>query len=238
MFHLGRIMMVPKRAEYLLPNDLLLNINLGDVTQECILLFGYEPFSRRVNYPSMKGYDPKKVISVEGLNETIYSLLLSTSITYQDIYFASLPVNEEIVKHTAVRLWNNFFVDYFDYSPEDAYVDNEFIFEDKDVTDDRVIRDCFGNIITLKFGLEQDEGIFIALFFLKFINYLGNLFPQFFNYILQNPKLGIELIPRDISANSQYGKRNKRIGDPCILVNEEVNNVEMEYDVVCKTILY
>ena len=218
--------MVPKRAEYLLPNDLLLNINLGEVTQECILLFGYEPFSRRINYPSIKGYDPNKIVSVEGLSETIYSLL------------ASLPINEEIVKHTAVRLWDGFFVNYFDYSPEDAYVDNEFIFEDKDVTDDRVIRDCFGNIITLKFGLEQDEGIFIALFFLKFINYLGNLFPQFFNYILQNPKLGIELIPRDISANSQYGKRNKRIGDPCILVNEEVNNVEMEYDVVCKTILY
>ena len=230
--------MVPKRAEYLLPSDLLLNINLGEITQECILLFGYEPFSRRINYPSIKGYDPNKVVSIEGLNETVYSLLTSSPITYQDIYFASLPVNEEIVKHTAVRLWDGFFVNYFDYSPEDAYVDNEFIFEDRDVTDDRVIRDCFGNIITLKFGLEQDEGIFIALFFLKFINYLRNIFPQFFNYILQNPKLGIELVPRDISASSQYGKRNKRIGDPCILMNEEVNNVEMEYDVVCKTILY
>lgn len=230
--------MVPKRAEYLLPSDLLLNINLGEITQECILLFGYEPFSRRINYPSMKGYDPKKVVSIEKLDETIYSLLISVPITYQDVYLASLSINEEIVKHTAVRLWNDFFVNYYDYDSADAYVDNEFIFEDKDVTDDRVIRDCFGNIITLKFGLEQDEGIFIALFFLKFINYLGNLFPQFFNYILQNPKLGIELVPRDISANSQYGKRNKRIGDPCILVNEEVNNVEMEYDVVCKTILY
>lgn len=230
--------MVPKRAEYLLPSDLLLNINLGEITQECILLFGYEPFSRRINYPSMKGYDPKKVVSIEKLDETIYSLLISVPITYQDVYLASLSINEEIVKHTAARLWNDFFVNYYDYDSADAYVDNEFIFEDKDVTDDRVIRDCFGNIITLKFGLEQDEGIFIALFFLKFINYLGNLFPQFFNYILQNPKLGIELVPRDISANSQYGKRNKRIGDPCILVNEEVNNVEMEYDVVCKTILY
>lgn len=186
----------------------------------------------------MKGYDPNKIVSIEGLNETIYSLLNSTPITYQDIYFASLPVNEEIVKHTAVRLWDNFFVNYYDYSPEDAYVDNEFIFEDRDVTDDRIIRDCFGNIITLKFGLEQDEGIFIALFYLKFINYLGNLFPRFFNYILQNPKLGIELIPRDVSAESQFGKRYKRIGDPCILMNEQVNNVSMEYDVVCKTILY
>lgn len=230
--------MVPKRASYQLPSDILLNINLGEVTQECILLFGYEPFSRRVNYPSMKGYDPKKVVSVEGLNETIYSLLISTSITYQDVYLASLPINEEIVKHTAVRLWNDFFVDYFDYSPEDAYVDNEFIFEDQDVTDDRIIRDCFGNIITLKFGLEQDEGIFIALFFLKFINYLGNLFPKFFNYILQNPKLGIELIPRDVSAESQFGKRHNRVGNPCVLMNEQVNNVSMEYDVVCNTILY
>ena len=238
MYHLGRIAMVPKRAEYQLPSDLLLNINLGEVTEECILLFGYEPFSRRVNYPSMKGYDPKKVVSVEGLNETIYSLLMSMPITYQDVYFASLPVNEEIVKHTAVRLWNDFFVDYFDYSPEDAYVDNEFIFEDQDVTDDRIIRDCFGNIITLKFGLEQDEGIFIALFFLKFINYLGNLFPKFFNYILQNPKLGIELIPRDVDAKSQFGKRHSRVGNPCVLMNEQVNNVSMEYDVVCKTILY
>lgn len=238
MFHLGRIIMVPKRASYQLPSDLLLNINLGEVTEECILLFGYEPFSRRINYPSMKGYDPKKVVSVEGLNETIYSLLASVPITYQDVYFASLPVNEEIVKHTAVRLWNDFFVDYFDYSPEDAYVDNEFIFEDQDVEDDRIIRDCFGNIITLKFGLEQDEGIFIALFFLKFINYLGNLFPQFFNYILQNPKLGIELVPRDISAESQFGKRRSRVGNPCVLMNEQVNNVEMEYDVVCNTILY
>lgn len=230
--------MVPKRAEYILPSDLLLNINLGEVTEECVLLFGYEPFSRRINYPSMKGYDPKKVISVEGLNETIYSLLLSTSITYQDVYFASLPVNDEIVKHTAVRLWNDFFVDYFDYSPEDAYVDNEFIFEDQEVTDDRIIRDCFGNIITLKFGLEQDEGIFIALFFLKFISYLGNLFPQFFNYILQNPKLEIELVPRCVSAESQFGKRRNRVGNPCVLMNEQVNNVSMEYDVVCKTILY
>ena len=230
--------MVPKRASYQLPSDLLLNINLGEVTQECILLFGYEPFSRRINYPSMKGYDPKKAVSVEGLNETIYSLLITTSITYQDVYFASLPINEEIVKHTAVRLWNNFFVDYFDYSPEDAYVDNEFIFEDQDVTDDRIIRDCFGNIITLKFGLEQDEGIFIALFFLKFINYLGNLFPQFFNYILQNSKLGIELVPRDVDVKSQMGKRHGRVGNPCILMNEQVNNVSMEYDVVCNTILY
>ena len=230
--------MVPKRAEYLLPSDLLLNINLGEITQECILLFGYEPFSRRINYPSMKGYDPKKVVSIEKLDETIYSLLISVLITYQDVYLASLPINEEIVKHTAVRLWNDFFVNYYDYDSADAYVDDEFIFEDRDVTDDRIIRDCFGNIITLKFGLEQDEGIFIALFFLKFINYLRNLFPQFFNYILQNPKLGIELVPRDISASSQYGKRHKRIGDPCILMNEEVNNVEMEYDVVCKTILY
>lgn len=230
--------MVPKIASYQLPSDLLLNINLGEVTQECILLFGYEPFSRRINYPSMKGYDPKKVVSVEGLNETIYSLLISTSITYQDVYFASLPINEEIVKHTAVRLWNNFFVDYFDYSPEDAYVDNEFIFEDQDVTDDRIIRDCFGNIITLKFGLEQDEGIFIALFFLKFINYLGNLFPKFFNYILQNPKLGIELVPRDVDVKSQMGRRHGRVGNPCILMNEQMNNVSMEYDVVCNTILY
>ena len=230
--------MVPKRAEYLLPSDLLLNINLGEVTEECILLFGYEPFSRRINYPSMKGYDPKKVVSIEGLNETIYLLLTSTPIRYQDIYFASLPVNEEIVKHTAVRLWNDFFVNYYDYDAADAYVDNEFIFEDKDVTDDRIIRDCFGNIITLKFGLEQDEGIFIALFFLKFINYLGNLFPQFFNYILQNPKLGIELVPRDINAESQFGKRHNRVGNPCVLMNEQVNNVSMEYDVVCNTILY
>lgn len=230
--------MVPKRAEYLLPSDLLLNINLGEVTEECILLFGYEPFSRRINYPSMKGYDPKKVVSVEGLNETIYSLLTSTPIRYQDIYFASLPVNEEIVKHTAVRLWNDFFVNYYDYDAADAYVDNEFIFEDKDAVDDRIIRDCFGNIITLKFGLEQDEGIFIALFFLKFINYLGNLFPKFFNYILQNPKLGIELVPRDISAESQFGKRHSRVGNPCVLMNEQVNNVSMEYDVVCNTILY
>ena len=36
---------------------------------------------------------PDKSI-VEGLNETIYSLLISTSITYQDVYLASLPVNE------------------------------------------------------------------------------------------------------------------------------------------------
>lgn len=230
--------MVPKRAEYLLPSDLLLNINLGEVTEECILLFGYEPFSRRINYPSIKGYDPKKVVSVEGLNETIYSLLTSAPIIYQDIYFASLPVNEEIVKHTAVRLWNDFFVNYYNYDAADAYVDNEFIFEDKDVTDDRIIRDCFGNTITLKFGLEQDEEIFIALFFLKFINYLGNLFPKFFNYILQNPKLGIELVPRDISAESQFGKRHSRVGNPCVLMNEQVNNVSMEYDVVCNTILY
>lgn len=230
--------MVPKRAEYLLPSDLLLNINLGEITEECILLFGYEPFSRRVNYPSQKGYDPNKVVSIETLNETIYSLLVSTPITYQDVYLASLPVNEEIVKHIAVRLWDNFFVNYYDYDSADAYVDNEYIFEDRDVTDDRIIRDCYGNIITLKFGLEQDEGIFIALYFLKFINYLGNLFPQFFNYILQNPKLEIELVPRDIDANSQFGKRDKRIGDPCILLNEQVNNVSMEYDVVCKTILY
>lgn len=230
--------MLPKKSEYVLPSDLLLNINLGDITQECILLFGYEPFSRRVNYPSMKGYDPKKVVSIEKLDETIYSLLISVPITYQDAYLASLPLNEEIVKHTAVRLWNDFFVNYYDYDTADAYVDNEFIFEDRDVTDDRIIRDCFGNIITLKFGLEQDEGIFIALFFLKFINYLGNLFPKFFNYILQNPKLRIELVPRDVSVDSQFGKRYKRIGDPCILMNEQVNNVSMEYDVVCNTILY
>lgn len=230
--------MVPKRAEYLLPSDLLLNINLGEVTEECILLFGYEPFTRRINYPSIKGYDPKKVVSMERLDEIIYSLLISVPITYQDAYLASLPINEEIVKHTAVRLWDGFFVNYYDYDSADAYVDNEFIFEDKDVTDDRIIRDCFGNIITLKFGLEQDEGIFIALFFLKFINYLGNLFPKFFNYILQNPKLGIELVPRDISAESQFGKRRSRVGNPCVLMNEQVNNVSMEYDVVCNTILY
>ena len=230
--------MVPKRAEYLLPSDLLLNINLGEVTEECVLIFGYEPFTRRINYPSIKGYDPKKIVSMERLDEIIYSLLISVPITYQDVYLASLPINEEIVKHTAVRLWDGFFVNYYDYDSADAYVDNEFIFEDKDVTDDRIIRDCFGNIITLKFGLEQDEGIFIALFFLKFINYLGNLFPQFFNYILQNPKLGIELVPRDISAESQFGKRHSRVGNPCVLMNEQVNNVSMEYDVVCNTILY
>lgn len=230
--------MLPKKSEYVLPSDLLLNINLRDISQECILLFGYEPFSKRVNYPLMKGYDPKKVISTETLDDMVYSLLVTIPITYKDIYFASLPVNEEIVNHTIVRLWDSFFVNYYDYNPEDYYVDNESIFEDKSDDFNTIIRDCYGNKINLKYGLEQDEGIFISLFYLKFINYLGNLFPQFFNYILQNPKLEIELVPRNIDVTSQFGKRNKRIGDPCILMNEQVNNVHMEYDVVCNTILY
>ncbi len=227
------------KSEFVLPTEFLVNLNIMDLYQECIMLYGRDPFRDRHNHPACFNYNPNKPISEEVFDQVSFSLLNSITIKYKDVYLASIPINEMIVKETMIRLWDSFFNDYFDYNPEDLMVDDEYLFRVDDEENggySNCITDNKNNVVTLKYGLEEDEAIFTSLFFLRYVNYLANLFPKIFNYILQNPKLEPEIIPRTVDPYSYYPRHNRRIALPTNYINDIMINTRVEYDIVCKTI--
>lgn len=227
------------KQEFILPTEFLVNLNIMDIYQECIMLYGKDPFRERFNHPSCFNYNPSKPISEEVFEQISYSLLSSVTITYKYVYLASIPINEMVIKEMMVSLWDSFFNSYFDYNPEDLMVDNEYLFsvsDDENSGYSNYIMDNKNNVVTLKYGLEEDEAIFTSLFFLRYINYLTNLFPKIFNYILQNPKLEPEVIPRTVDPYTYSPRTHKRIAVPTNYINDLMINTHLEYDIVCKTI--
>lgn len=227
------------KPKFVLPTEFMVNLNIMDIYQECIVLFGKDPFRERFNHPSCFNYNPNKPISEEVFEQISYSLLSSVSIKHKDVYLASIPVNVAVVKEMMVTLWDSFFNGYFDYNPEDLMVDDEYLFrvdDDENSGYSSYIMDNKNNVVTLKYGLEEDEAVFTSLFFLRYINYLANLFPNIFNYILQNPKMKPEIIPRTVDPYTYFPRRSQRIALPTNYINDIMINTHMEYDVVCNTI--
>ena len=97
------------KQEFILPTEFLVNLNIMDIYQECIMLYGKDPFRERFNHPSCFNYNPSKPISEEVFEQISYSLLSSITITYKYVYLASIPVNEMVIKEMMVSLWDSFF---------------------------------------------------------------------------------------------------------------------------------
>ena len=141
------------KQEFILPTEFLVNLNIMDIYQECVMLFGKDPFRERFNHPSCFNYNPSKPISEEVFEQISYSLLSSVTITYKYVYLASIPINEMVIKEMMVSLWDSFFNAYFDYNPEDLMVDNEYLFsvsDDENSGYSNYIMDNKNNVVTLK----------------------------------------------------------------------------------------